>query len=128
MNPLVAPKSLNPQVVLVNGTFAAEAEANVVLLPPSIVYRNDDGFSPKVKLGKRNDEPLKKTGSPWMRIWWLAALAIVVPAMALAQAPRFIGSVTAISGNNLTVKTDAGEEKQVTCGRASIKRVEPARS
>ena len=67
-----------------------------------------------------------KIGSPWMRIWRLAALAIVVPAMALAQAPRFIGSVTAISGNALTVKTDAGEEKQVTVpDGASIKRLEP---
>ncbi len=50
----------------------------------------------------------------------------MVPAMALAQAPRFIGSVTAISGNALTVKTDSGEEKQVTVpDGASIKRVEP---
>lgn len=127
MNPPVAPKSLNPQVVLVNGTFAPEAEANVVLLPPSIVYRNDDGFFPPRSSSVRGTMThMKKTGSPWMRIWWLAALAIVVPAMALAQAPRFIGSVTAISGNNLTVKTDAGEEKQVTVpDGASIKRVEP---
>ncbi len=67
-----------------------------------------------------------KIGSPWMRIWRLAALAIVVPAMALAQAPRFIGSVTAISGNALTVKTDAGEQRQVTIpDNANIRRLEP---
>ena len=62
-----------------------------------------------------------------MRIWCsLAALAIVVPAMALAQAPRFIGSVTAISGNALTVKTDAGEQRQVTIpDNANIRRLEP---
>lgn len=67
-----------------------------------------------------------KTGTPWMRLQTLAALAVLLPAMALAQAPRFIGSITAISGNNLTVKTDAGEEKQVTVADgASIKRVEP---
>lgn len=56
----------------------------------------------------------------------LAAVAVLASAMALAQAPRFIGSITAISGNNLTVKTDAGDEKQVTVpDGASIKRLEP---
>ncbi|HUY94307.1 MAG TPA: hypothetical protein VMU71_03375 [Terracidiphilus sp.] len=61
-----------------------------------------------------------------MRLWALAVLATVFPAITLAQAPRFIGSVTAISGNNLTVKTDAGEEKQVTVpDGAGIKKVEP---
>ena len=56
----------------------------------------------------------------------LAAVAILAPAMALAQAPRFIGSITAISGNTVTVKTDAGEQKQVTVpDGVSIKRVEP---
>jgi hypothetical protein len=62
----------------------------------------------------------------WMRLLALAVLAMVGPAIAPAQAPRFIGSITAISGNNLTVRTDAGEEKQVTVpDGASIKRVEP---
>lgn len=66
------------------------------------------------------------TGTPWIKFWTLAALAVLVSAMVLAQTPRFIGSITAISGNNLTVKTDAGEEKQVTVPEgASIKRVEP---
>jgi len=66
---------------------------------------------------------LRKT---WMRLWTLAALAMVAAAMAPAQAPHFIGSITAISGNNLTVKTDAGEEKQVTVpDGASVKRVGP---
>jgi Domain of unknown function (DUF5666) len=61
-----------------------------------------------------------------MRLLALAVLAMVGPAIAPAQAPRFIGSITAISGNNLTVRTDAGEEKQVTVpDGASIKRVEP---
>lgn len=69
---------------------------------------------------------ITKTGSPWTRLWMLAAVAVLVPAMAMAQAPRFIGSITAISGNALTVKTDAGDQKQVTVpDGASIKRLEP---
>lgn len=41
-------------------------------------------------------------------------------------APRFMGSVTGITGNTLTVKTDAGEEKQVQVPEgASLKRIEP---
>ncbi|HWE84538.1 MAG TPA: hypothetical protein VG267_06310 [Terracidiphilus sp.] len=56
----------------------------------------------------------------------LAAVAVLAPAMALAQAPRFIGAITTISGNSLTVKTDAGDQKQVTVpDGASIKRLEP---
>jgi hypothetical protein len=46
---------------------------------------------------------------------------------AQAQAPsRFVGSVTAISGTTLTVKTDAGDQKQVEVpADAAIKRVAP---
>jgi len=41
-------------------------------------------------------------------------------------AARFMGSITAISGNTLTVKTDAGEEHQVGVpAEASLKRIEP---
>lgn len=41
-------------------------------------------------------------------------------------ASRFLGSITAISGATLTVKTDAGEERQVQVpAEASIKRIEP---
>lgn len=67
-----------------------------------------------------------KTENLWMKFWTLAALALLIPALGLAQAPRFIGSVTAISGNSLTVKTDAGEEKQVTVpDGADLKKVAP---
>jgi Domain of unknown function (DUF5666) len=44
-----------------------------------------------------------------------------------AQAPaRFVGSVTAINGNTLTVKTDAGDQRQVQVpSEASLKRIAP---
>lgn len=67
-----------------------------------------------------------KTRFHWMKIAGIAVVAMLLPAMVAAQAQRFIGSITAISGNSLTVKTDAGEEKQVTVpDGASLKRLEP---
>jgi hypothetical protein len=44
-----------------------------------------------------------------------------------AQAPaRFVGTITATSGNSITVKTDAGDSKQVTVSASAlIKRLEP---
>lgn len=59
------------------------------------------------------------------------ALALVVffasASAALAQqATRFLGSISAINGNTLTVKTQSGETHQVTVpADAAIKRVEP---
>ena len=59
------------------------------------------------------------------------ALAVIILSLAAfsihAQtAARFLGSVTAINGNTLTVKTDAGEEHQVAVpDSAVLKRVEP---
>jgi len=56
----------------------------------------------------------------------LVAVALLAP-MARAQAPsRFLGTVTAISGTTLTVKTDAGQSYQVDVPAAAvIKRIEP---
>lgn len=56
----------------------------------------------------------------------LLALALAAPWLT-AQAPgRFLGTITAISGDMLTVKTDAGEIRQVEVPSAAIlKRVEP---
>ena len=50
--------------------------------------------------------------------------------MSLAQtAARLVGTISAINGNTLTVKTDAGEEKQVTVpAETAIKRLEPGQS
>lgn len=57
------------------------------------------------------------------------ALAVLVSSTVAAQgqaAARFMGSVTGISGKTLTVKTDAGEEKQVEVpAEATLKRIEP---
>lgn len=55
-----------------------------------------------------------------------AAFAAVIPAMVLAQASRVVGTVTAISGTTLTVKTDAGEQQQVAVpDSATLKRLAP---
>jgi hypothetical protein len=71
------------------------------------------------------------TSSTQIRIR-MAALAALVLALALSlgaqaqTAARFLGSITAINGNTITVKTDAGEEHQVTVpDGAVLKRVEP---
>lgn len=59
------------------------------------------------------------------------ALPALLPAPLAAQtaapaAARFVGTITAISGNTLTVKTDAGEVHQVAVpDGAQLKRVEP---
>jgi hypothetical protein len=57
----------------------------------------------------------------------LAIAWITGTAMVRAQAPmRFVGSVTAVSGNTLTVKTDAGEQRQVEISsETSLKRIAP---
>ncbi|HEY1983872.1 MAG TPA: hypothetical protein VGG85_00600 [Terracidiphilus sp.] len=56
-------------------------------------------------------------------------LAVLLTGVSLlrAQAPaRFVGSVTAISGTTLTVKTDAGDQKQVGVpAETPIKRIAP---
>jgi len=56
-----------------------------------------------------------------------AALAMVTAVVAIAQPPaQFLGSVTAISGTTITVKTDAGDTRQVDVpAGASLKRVAP---
>jgi hypothetical protein len=57
----------------------------------------------------------------------LSAAAIVIAPSAYAQAPaRFLGTVTAISGTTLTVKTDAGQSYQVEVpAAAALKRIAP---
>jgi hypothetical protein len=56
-----------------------------------------------------------------------AALAMVTAVVATAQAPaQFLGSVTAINGTTITVKTDAGDSRQVDVPvGASLRRVAP---
>lgn len=61
----------------------------------------------------------------------LAAVAgVLAPALiAQTQAPRFLGTITAISGDMLTVKTDAGDLRQVQVPPAAqLKRIEPGQT
>lgn len=66
-----------------------------------------------------------------MRVWIATAtlaigLGISAASMAQQVAARFVGTITAISGDTLTVKTDAGDVKQVEVpSGAAVKRVEP---
>lgn len=58
----------------------------------------------------------------------LLTIALITPVMVNAQTAtaRFLGTVTAVSGNSLTVKTDAGEVHQVDVpSTASLKQIEP---
>jgi ribosomal protein L21E len=61
----------------------------------------------------------------------LAVLPVATAPAARAQAPatRYLGSITAINGDTLTVKTDAGDEHQVQVpSTAQLKRVEPGQT
>jgi hypothetical protein len=59
----------------------------------------------------------------------LFAISLAGPAMAKAQAPaasRFLGTISAIAGDTLTVKVDANGDRQVEVpAGASIKRISP---
>lgn len=56
----------------------------------------------------------------------LAVLLLTAAPGAYAQAQRYLGSITVISGNTLTVKTDAGAEHQVQVpATANLKRISP---
>lgn len=71
---------------------------------------------------------MRKMISGRVRGAWMLAAAVLTIATLGAQAPpaRFVGTVTAISGPTLTVKTDAGEVKLVSVpDTAVLKRVEP---
>lgn len=51
---------------------------------------------------------------------------LTAPQITHAQAVRYLGTVTAISGNTLTVKTDAGDTHQVEVpSTAQLKQIEP---
>jgi hypothetical protein len=57
----------------------------------------------------------------------LAIAAFVGASLMFAQAPsRFVGTISGISGNTLTVKTDGGDQRQVEVpSSAAIKRIAP---
>lgn len=54
------------------------------------------------------------------------AIAVLCATYVQAQAARVVGSITAINGNTLTIKTDAGQQQQVTVpAEATLKRLAP---
>jgi len=68
-----------------------------------------------------------------VRAWFLslASVALLVAAPAIhAQAPvRFLGAITAVNGNSLTVKTAAGDVHQFDVpASTSIRRIEPGQT
>ena len=69
-------------------------------------------------------KPISKAS---IRFPWLVALLAVASIAANSQtAARFVGSVTAITGTSLTVKTDAGEQRQFDVpSEAVLKRIAP---
>jgi uncharacterized membrane protein YgcG len=61
--------------------------------------------------------------------WTLAAVLLAALPAAWAQASHYLGSITAINGDTLTVKTDAGDVHQVQVpSTAQLKRVEPGQT
>jgi len=59
----------------------------------------------------------------------LAAFLLAAAPGARAQVMRYLGSITAIDGDTLTVKTDAGDVHQVQVpATASLKRVAPGQT
>ena len=69
---------------------------------------------------------LKKAPVLWVQLTLLIAFAIGAPLVRAQSPSRFVGTITAISGDTLTVKTDAGEVHQVQIpASASLKRIAP---
>ena len=59
----------------------------------------------------------------------LAAFLLAATTAVLAQAARYLGTVTAIAGDTLTVKTDAGDVRTVQVpSTALLKRIEPGQT
>ena len=66
--------------------------------------------------------------SGWKAPWAGVLMLVLAGQLASAQAAagRFVGTITAINGDTLTVKADSGEVRQVeVTSTAALKRVEP---
>ncbi len=62
-------------------------------------------------------------------VWALAAWLLAALPSVRAQATHYLGSITAINGDTLTVKTDAGDVHQVQVpSSAQLKRIEPGQT
>jgi len=65
----------------------------------------------------------------WVAFAAIAVSLLAVPQALFAQAVRYLGTVTAINGTTLTVKTDAGDVHQVDVpSTAQLKRIEPGQT
>ena len=73
---------------------------------------------------------MKKRVSKSLMSFGLAAVLVLTASMVQAQtAARFLGSVTAINGDTLTVKNAQGQEQQVQVpSTADLKRIEPGQT
>jgi hypothetical protein len=97
------------------------------------VYRNEVIFESGLpgKESERLEGMKSKTWKPVLRMRSILAemaVAMVVAPLMVAQAPsgRFVGTITAINGDVLTVKPDTGDVRQVEVpSTAALKRVEP---
>jgi hypothetical protein len=96
------------------------------LLADCLVYPNEEEKSkqarvagPQLTMNRKIHIPISLTVALMTVAWFLVA--------ASAQAPsRFVGSVTAITGTSVTVKTDAGDQRQFDVpADATIKRIAP---
>ncbi len=71
----------------------------------------------------------KSRGMAVLGVVALVALLLAAAPAARAQVMRYLGSITAINGDTLTVKTDAGDVHQVQVPTTAIlKRVEPGQT
>jgi ribosomal protein L21E len=71
----------------------------------------------------------KTRGFAVLEVLALAAFLLAAASCAHAQVMRYLGSITAINGDTLTVKTDAGDVHQVQVpAAASLKRIEPGQT
>jgi len=70
-----------------------------------------------------------RSGRTTRVVWALAALFLAALPAARAQATHYLGAITAINGDTLTVKTDAGDVHQVQIpSTTQLKRIEPGQT
>jgi len=101
------------------------------LLMASLVYRNEYGFFQVGAAGPEIEMMRKQQFNNFAAGFSLLALALLAIAgvsqlRAQAAGQRFVGTITAIADDSITVKTDAGEVRQVKVPSTAImKRIEP---
>jgi hypothetical protein len=98
----------------------------VARLPKWITFAVRPGECPEI--GRMTSKSLRSIFASVSLAGFVTILAMApqLRAQATAAAGRFVGTITAINGDTLTVKTDQGEVKQVDVpASAALKRVEP---